>query len=163
MLNRFDYPKGFGPDNSLGLDISNAFMADIPAGYRGTFTSKISGSDRPWLQAICIYSMLSGAKVSELGNYSRQTHTEFVIKNNSSETISYLLTGWHKPSAPPTSGIAWQQTGNIGNSYTDVYDGLVINITFNQYGDSNPTEKPYLRNEMQVLIEPITRIIRPGS
>ncbi|KXY46896.1 hypothetical protein MHB70_30205 [Bacillus sp. FSL M7-1020] len=163
MLNRFDYPKGFGPDNSLGLDISNSFMVDIPSGYRGTFTSKISGSDRQWLQAICIYSMLSGAKVSELGNYPRRLHTAFVIKNNNSETISYLLTGWHKPSDPPTSGISWQQTGTIGTSYTDVEDGLEIYITFNQYGDSNSTEKPHLRNEMKVLIEPITRIVRPGS
>ncbi|WP_459500653.1 hypothetical protein [Bacillus sp. C1] len=172
MLKDIDYREGFGPEDSVplgNLDIGNTFVVDTPSEHTATFKSKIDGQ---WEQAICIYSMFSGAKVSEFGNYSRKHNTELVIKNNSSEIISYLLTGWHKQS-PPGSGIIWEQTGKIGTKHTIVNsqdpnsqkdkDALLIYITFNKFGAINSGEQIHLKNEMCCLIEPRTVIVRRGD
>lgn len=144
MLYDFDYPKGFGPDNSLDLDISKSFMVDIPSGYKGIFYSQIDGDEPEWQQAICVYSMFSGAKVLEFGNYSRRNQTAVEIVNKSNQIYSYLITGWHK-SSPPRAEVSWEQTGNYSTTYTLYTDVTHIDILFNGYGLENI---PFLKNEV---------------
>lgn len=141
MLKNIEYPPGFGPDNSLPLNIKNTFMIDIPPGHSGTIVVGTLSDSPEWEQAICIYSMHSGAKVWENGNYNKYIVYDWSIQNRSPYILSYLITAWHKNSKP-NSNEAWRQTGDLGTHFA--YDnGPFVLMKFTQYGDLSTI--PYIK------------------
>lgn len=138
MLKNIEYPAGFGPDDSLPLNIKNAFMVDIPPGHKGIIRVGSQGDDPEWEQAICIYSMHSGAKVWECGNYNRYIVHSWSMLNSTPHILSYLITAWHKNS-PPNPNEAWHQTGELLTRFA--YNSernpayTFVEMVFNAYGD----------------------------
>lgn len=136
MLN-INYPVKFGPENNIELDISNSFMVEIPPLYSGDISTTL---DDHWEQCICLYSMSSGAKVYESGNFSRKTyHGGWYMVNYSQKPLSYLITHWHKRN-PPDSSTPWYQTGKILTKYQKIKIAednprYKVDIIFNGLGD----------------------------
>jgi hypothetical protein len=150
MIKGFEYQSGFGPNNNLPLDLSISYLIEVPVGYGLSVDSSNHGE---WECVSCIYSLQSGAKIWETGNYERApldgvTYTVWGVSNYSHDTMSFLITAWHKKS-PPNENEVWHQTPNCTTlrRFTEQITGsptqFITLIKYDPYGNRDIIENTY--------------------
>ncbi|WP_342474697.1 hypothetical protein NST32_05265 [Bacillus sp. FSL L8-0215] len=145
-----NYPSGYGPDNSLELDVKKVVVVDIPPGYRGAIDTFFNTSESAWECVTCINSLHSGSKVMQFGNHGRSNTGVWSLYNESASTLSFLISCWHKKSTP-NENEPWWQTGNIKSGYRidrmgdwNIYYSI---YEFNGYGEL--AGSPYIDTEVE--------------
>ncbi|WPP26256.1 hypothetical protein [Bacillus subtilis] len=141
-----NYPSGYGPDDSLQLDVENVAVVDIFPGYAAHFNPGFKVSEDAWECVICVYSLQSGSKIMQFGNYRRYSKGMYV-KNMSPNTLSFLIGSWHKKSIP-NENEPWSQTGKLKALYkidTESNSKETI-FLFNGYGELK--DSPYIQSGM---------------
>ncbi|MDQ0114307.1 hypothetical protein [Paenibacillus harenae] len=152
---KIDFPIGYGPDDTLQLDASSTFLLDVPNCFEveilpavRTVTTQVPGEvshdpiwadNDPWMQTICIYSMNSGSKVWQFGNFdlfSDIFHSNgWKYTNTNEETCTFLITAWHKKSGL-NSPNPWYQTLSVGTGFQrTVTEEFMYHLFFGAYNN----------------------------